>query len=246
MKRWNLSLRSESNSKTKLKRVVLITSSITIVIGIVLGGTYIYKQGQINKKRNEALINQPVESDEKKEEVENKETPTPDEKVDETLTSTDESPVDDGPPVKEEQHEINKESTKKEIKEDKSSMNKSDDTQKGKTNQPDNNQIQKNENDYSISEKKPETKPNAHEEKDIHEGSNDKSSVKDEPNTQPVPNEKKPETNKPKEKENSKEQEKPKEKPKEKEPTGPLIKIESIGKIGESEVTDGGTLFKGE
>ena len=57
---------------------------------------------------------------------------------------------------------------------------------------------------------------------------------------------KKPETNKPKEKENSKEQEKPKEKPKEKEPTGPLIKIESIGKIGESEVTDGGTLFKGE
>ncbi|MGR9635583.1 hypothetical protein ACU82A_32000 [Bacillus cereus] len=51
-------------------------------------------------------------------------------KVDETLTSTDESPVDDGPPVKEEQHEINKESTKKEIKEDKSSMNKSDDTQK--------------------------------------------------------------------------------------------------------------------
>ena len=68
-------------------------------------------------------------------------------------------------------------------------MNKSDDTQKGKTNQPDNNQIQKNENDYPISEK-PETKPNAHEEKDIHEGSNDKSSVKDEPNTQPVPNEK--------------------------------------------------------
>ena len=50
MKRWNLSLRSDSNSKTKLKRVVLITSSITIVIGIVLGGTYIYKQGQINKK----------------------------------------------------------------------------------------------------------------------------------------------------------------------------------------------------
>ncbi|MFE5803241.1 hypothetical protein ACFQ54_26280, partial [Bacillus thuringiensis] len=89
MKRWNLNLRSNSNSKKKFKQVVLITSSITIVIGIVLGGTYIYKQGQINKKRNEALINQPVENDEKKEEVENKETPTPVEKVDEPLNNTD-------------------------------------------------------------------------------------------------------------------------------------------------------------